>query len=297
MSKQAQALDAHYKRTFRVVAVTSGKGGVGKTNIISNLAIALARDGRRVLLMDADLGLANIDVVMGLTPKRDLRHVLYEDGQIEDCISTGPEGVDLLAGASGVSEMTQLQPEHKWKLLEALEPMADRYDTLLIDTGAGIGSNVQFFCGAAQEVIVVVGPEPTSLTDAYSTIKVLANRCGVRRVLVCVNRTASLRSAREVFRQLYTVTSRFLSVVVELAGWIPQDDHVSNAVMSQVPFVVSHPMAPASQRINALADAVLRRQPELGSSGGFQMFWRNLLGAEAGSGGEPAPMREEGSAS
>ena len=234
-----------------------------------------------VLVLDADLGLANVDVIMGMTPQRDLRHILYEDGDVLDCVSEGPEGVHVLAGGSGVAEMTQLDTAQKWKLLEALEPLASRYDTLLIDTGAGIGSNVQFFAGAAQEVIVVVGPEPTSLTDAYSTIKVLANRCGLRRILVCVNNTTSLQAAREVFRQLYTVTSRFLSVVVELVGWVPHDVHVEKAVMSQVPFVVSHPMAPASQRVGALADAILRRQPDMGVSGGFQMFWRNILGAGA----------------
>ncbi|MFT7623407.1 MAG: flagellar biosynthesis protein FlhG, partial [Myxococcota bacterium] len=160
-TNQAAALD-NYSRSFRVIAVTSGKGGVGKTNIVTNLGITLARDGRRVLIMDADLGMANCDVLMGLTPKKDLRHVLHDGGSIEDCITHGPEGVDLVSGGSGVAELTTLDSSHKWTLLEALEPLADRYDTLLIDTGAGIGSNVQFFAGAAQDVLVVVGPEPTS---------------------------------------------------------------------------------------------------------------------------------------
>lgn len=278
-TNQAAALD-NYSRSFRVIAVTSGKGGVGKTNIVTNLGISLARDGRRVLIMDADLGMANCDVLMGLTPKKDLRHVLHDGGAIQDCIVNGPEGVDLVSGGSGVAELTTLDSSHKWTLLEALEPLADHYDTLLIDTGAGIGSNVQFFAGAAQDVLVVVGPEPTSLTDAYSTIKVLANRCGLRRVLVCVNNVTTKAAARDVFRQIYTVTSRFLTVVVEFAGWVPHDTHVEQAVMTQAPFAITHPMAPASQRVAALAEAILRRDSSSGSSGGFQMFWRDLLAAE-----------------
>ncbi len=283
MHHQAQSLQGDYSRSFRVIAVTSGKGGVGKSNIISNLAITFARDGRKVLLLDADLGMANCDVLMGLTPKKDLSHLLFEDGDVQDCLVDGPDGVKVLSGGSGVAELTSLEANHKWRLLQALEPLAEEYDTLLIDTGAGIGGNVQFFAGAAQEVVVVVGPEPTSLTDAYSTIKVLANRCGLHRVLVVVNNTTTQAAARDVFRQIYTVTSRFLSVVVEFAGWVPHDTAVEQAVMNQTPFVISSPMAPASQRISALAEAILRRSPAAGgSSGGFQMFWRDLLAAEEG---------------
>jgi flagellar biosynthesis protein FlhG len=281
---QEDSLTTQYPRTFRVIAVTSGKGGIGKTNIVTNLALSLARDGRRVLLVDADLGLANCDVVMGLTPKKDMRHLLYEDSDIAECLVTGPEGVDLLSGGSGVMELTQLETAHKWRLLEALDPLSETYDTLLIDTGAGIGPNVRFFAGAAQEVVVVVGPEPTSLTDAYSTIKVLTNACGLRRVLVCVNSTTDEAAARDVFRQLHTVSSRFLSVVVEFAGWVPHDNNVELAVMKQEPFLLSYPMSPASQAINALAAALLRRAPEADSCGGFQMFWRDLLATQGGVG-------------
>ena len=271
-----------YPKSFRVVAVTSGKGGMGKTNITVNLGLSLAQGGRNVLIMDADLGLANVDVVLGVTPKNDLRHLIFEGGDIEDCITTGPAGLDILSGSSGVSELTNLDTEQKWRLVEAFEPLGEKYDTLLIDTSAGIGSNVQFFASAAQEVVLVVGPEPTSLTDAYSTVKVLANKCGVRRVLVCVNRTTSLEAARDVFRQLFTVTTRFLNVVVEFVGWVPHDPCVEQAVMQQKPFMLTNPNAPASQGVKSLADSLLRRQPDLSSGGGFQVFWRTLLGAGEG---------------
>jgi flagellar biosynthesis protein FlhG len=262
---------------FRAMAVTSGKGGVGKTNIIVNLAIVLARAGRRVLLIDADLGLANCDLIMGLAPERDIRHLLYENAPFERCVVEGPEGVHLLAGGSGVAELTHLQPAERSRLLEAIESQACNYDTLLIDTGAGIGSNVRFFAGAAHEVIVVLGPEPTALADAYSTVKVLSARSAVKRVLVVVNRVTTLAAAREAFGRLFNLTSRFLSVVVEFAGWVPADPHVEQAVAAQIPFVVAHPMAPASQRLNLLADAIQRRRPDTTGTGGFQLFWRSLL--------------------
>jgi flagellar biosynthesis protein FlhG len=280
VSEATQEVRNSCPRNFRVIAVTSGKGGVGKTNIVTNLGMALARDGRKVLILDADLGLANVEVMMGITPSKDLRHILHEDGKIEDVITKGLGGVDLLSGNNGSSELTLLDANQKWKLLEALEPLANDYDTLLIDTGAGIGSNVRFFAGAAQEVVVVVGPEPTSLTDAYSIIKVLAKQCGMRRVLVCVNRTTSLEASREVFAQLYKVSERFLSIIVEFVGWVPQDMHVQKAVMAQSPFIETYPMSPASQAINKLGENLLRRQPQEGASSGFQMFWRDLLSAE-----------------
>ena len=264
-------------RPFRVIAVTSGKGGVGKTNVVVNLAIQLSRAGRRVLIVDADLGLANCDLLMGLAPKYDMRHLVYEGVPFERCVVEGPDGVHLLSGGSGVAELTHLEPEERSRLLEAVEGEAHRYDTLLIDTGAGIGSNVRFFAGAAHEVLLVLGPEPTALADAYSTVKVLAARSGVQRVLVCVNRVTNQAAAREAFSRLFTLTSRFLNVVVELAGWIPADPHVEQSVAAQVPFVVAHPMAPASQRIHALAEGLLRRRPDTTGSGGFQVFWRSLL--------------------
>ncbi len=280
---QAQRLRSRgSSRSFRVIAITSGKGGVGKTNIAVNLALSLGRDGRRVLLLDADLGLANADVLLGVQAKADLRHVLLEGRDLRDCLTPVGSGVDLLAGGSGIAELADLDSEHKWRLLEAIEPLGDRYDTLLIDTGAGIGSNVRFFAGAAQDVLVVVGPEPTSLTDAYSTIKVLSHKCGVRRVLVCVNRVTSLSAAREVFRQLTAVTSRFLPVVVELCGWVPNDPLVEQAVMKQVPFTTENPMGPASQAVRLLGESVLRRAPEGVTSTGFQIFWQTLLAADAG---------------
>ena len=274
-----------FERAFRVIAVTSGKGGVGKTNVVVNLAIQLAREGRRVLIFDADLGLSNCDIMMGVVARKDLRHLIYEGASFDECVVTGPEGVHLLSGGSGVAELAQLGDAERLRLLGAIEGASGRYDTILIDTGAGIGSNVIFFAGAAHEVVIVLSPEPTALADAYATIKVLARHSGVQRGLVCGNRVSSLTMAREAFARLHSLTSHFLDVVVELAGWIPTDVHVEAAVAAQVPVSVLHPMSPSAQRFKLLGDAISRRRPEFASSGGFHMFWRSVL---AGQGGTPS---------
>ncbi len=264
-------------RAVRVVAVTSGKGGVGKSNLVVNLAVQFAASGRRVLVLDADLGLANCDLLMGVAAKRDLRHVLHHGATLDECITEGPGGVHLLSGGNGVVELTELGSAERVRLLDVLEPTAARYDTLLVDTGAGIGGNVRFFAGAAHEVMLVITPEPTSLADAYSTVKVLSGVCGVRRVLVCVNRAPDLTGAREAFSRIHTLVSRFLPVVLEFGGWIPSDTAVEDAVRSQVPFCMLHPMSPAAQRTRALAEAIVRRRPDAPGSGGLQLFWRNLI--------------------
>ncbi|MBT9555138.1 MAG: MinD/ParA family protein [Myxococcales bacterium] len=281
-----------FERAFRVIAVTSGKGGVGKTNVVVNLAIQLAREGRRVLVFDADLGLSNCDIMMGVVARKDLRHLIYEGATFDECVVEGPEGVHLLSGGSGVAELAQLGDAERLRLLAAIEGASPRYDTILIDTGAGIGSNVLFFAGAAHEVVIVLAPEPTALADAYSTIKVLAKRSGIQRVLVCVNRVSSVTAAREAFGRLHALTSRFLNVVVELGGWIPVDVHVEAAVAAQVPVSVLHPMSPSAQRFKLLGDAISRRRPELASSGGFHMFWRSVLEGQGGSPPITAKSRE-----
>ena len=152
MTEHMESTERSVTPNFRVIAVTSGKGGVGKTNIVANLGIAFAQGGRKVLILDADLGLANVELIMGATPEHDLRAVLNDEMPIKSVISKGPDGVDLLSGSNGASEIAEISANQKWSLLQSLEPLSDTYDTLLIDTGAGIGSNVQFFAGAAQEV-------------------------------------------------------------------------------------------------------------------------------------------------
>ncbi|MGM0578360.1 MAG: MinD/ParA family protein [Myxococcota bacterium] len=277
------------RRPLRVLAVTSGKGGVGKTHLTVNLALAFANQGRRVLILDGDLGLANVDILLDEAPRYTLRDVLTGRRTIDEALVPSPHGVTVLPGTSGVTEMAALADGERLRVLEAVEGLDERFDTVLVDTPAGIGANAQFFAGAAQEVLVVATPEPTSLADAYAMVKVLSRRCGIDRVGVVLNQVTNEMEGREIFERLSVLTSRFLPVVLELVGQVPRDAHVREAAMSQAPLLTAYPSAPASQAITALADAVLMRPVPTQASGRMQLFWRRLLDGVATSGDAPAP--------
>ena len=188
-----------------VFSVTSGKGGVGKTNISVNLALTLAARGKRVLLLDADLGLANVDVLLGLHPEKNIFHLFHEGASLRDILLPTEYGFSILPASSGVSEMLALNPGQKLELLDAMDELEDDLDFLIVDTGAGINDSVLYFNVAAQERLLVLTPEPTSLTDAYALIKVLKTQHGVDRFQVCVNMAQDMKSAREMFVRLTDV--------------------------------------------------------------------------------------------
>jgi flagellar biosynthesis protein FlhG len=261
---------------LRVVAVASGKGGVGKTSVTANLAVALARAGQRVCVLDADLGLANLDVVYGLTPRESMLHVLRGDRRLADVIVEGPAGVRVIPAASGVAELTALDARARTALLDAVEDLDGSLDVLLVDTAAGISSNVLYFAAAATEVLVVITPEPTSLTDAYALIKVLATRHAVDEFLVLVNMARGAADATATFGRLARAAERFLHVGLEYQGYVPYDDAVGRAVRAQQPVVLGAPGTPASLAIAGLADRLLRR-PAAAPTGGMQFFFRRLL--------------------
>ncbi len=265
---------------LRVVAVASGKGGVGKTSLAANLAVSLAKRGLRVCVLDADLGLANLDVVLGLTPARSLLHVLRGEARLEDVIVEGPAGVRVVPAASGFLELTSLGAEQQLALLAEVDTLEQSLDVLLIDVGAGIAPNVLFFAAAAAETLVVLTPEPTALTDAYALIKLLATRHGRQEFLVVVNMAVSVADADAAFRRLQRVAERFLRVRLEYQGFIPFDDAVSRAVRHQQPVVIESPGTPASQSIMRLAQRLAARPPAA-PSGGVQFFFRRLV-AEGG---------------
>ena len=271
-------------RPLRVFAFTSGKGGVGKTNLTVNLAVSWARAGRQVLVVDGDLGLANVDILLDEAPTHSLRDVLAGTHRASDVLLRSAYGPTLLPGASGTATMADLDAAQRMALITALdgleEEAATRFDTVLVDTGAGIGRNALFFAAAAEEVCVVTTPEPTALADAYAAIKSLVRQCGVRHVALVVNQAAQAADARDVYQRLSSVCGRFLPVVLELAGWVPADPHVHEAVMVQRPVVVQYPTAPASRAIVELSDRLLMRTAPRQASGRLQFFWRRLLGAE-----------------
>jgi flagellar biosynthesis protein FlhG len=284
---QAQELLAEAATTARgsdagmqVIAVASGKGGVGKTNVVANLAIALQRRGKRVVVIDADLGLANLDTLLGLNPHATLRQVLRGECSIKDVLVDGPAGIRIVPASSGYEDLTQLSDGQRLTLLEQVDSLDGDFDVLLIDTGAGISNNVTFFATAAQETLVVVTPEPTALTDAYALIKVLATRYAEDSFAVLVNMTRSEFEARKTFTQLTRVTERFLQVSLRYAGHVPWDSEVPEAVRRQQAVIDMAPATPATRAIDGLAERICAAPAQARAKGGLQFFFRRLLAGE-----------------
>jgi len=261
---------------LRVIAVTSGKGGVGKTHVSANLSVLAAKMGRRVLLIDADLGLANADIVLGICPTRHLGHLLDGTATPEEVFTEGPHGIRVLGASSGVQELTQLTDEQKLRLISIFEPLDAMFDLVIIDCGAGIGDNVLFFAGAAQEALLVVSPEPTSLSDAYATVKVLSARAGVNSFAVVANQAADFQG-RDVFRRLTQVTERFLTAKLSYLGHVPRDENLQRAVQVQQPVVDLYPRSPASRALQALVETLLASPAPEALQGGVKLFWQQLL--------------------
>ena len=263
----------------KVIAVASGKGGVGKTSISVNLALALQMGGSRTMLLDADLGLANVDVLLGLTPKFNLSHVLDGRCTLSEALIEGPQGLQIVPASSGISRMSQLSPAEHAGLIRAFSELDTPLDTLIIDTAAGIAGDVLSFTQAAQEVIVVVCNEPTSITDAYALIKVLSRDHGVERVHVLANQARSALEGREVFEKLSRVAERFLTVNLNYAGTIPYDDMMRRAVQRQCAVLEAYPSCPASTAFRQLARRVEQWATPTGARGNLEFFVERLVGA------------------
>ena len=265
--------------TFPLVfSVTSGKGGVGKTNLAVNLAHCLSRLGKRVVLIDADLGLANVDVLLGLTPQKNFFHLFHEGASLRDILCPTPYGFSILPASSGMSEMLNLSTGQKLELLEAVDELEDELDYLIVDTGAGINDNVLYFNLAVQERLVVLTPEPTSLTDAYALIKVLKLTHGVERFRVCVNMSIDAKGAREFYARLHQGCDHFLSgVSLDLVGIVPRDMDVCKSVIRQEPFCVAAPESPAGKAVEALARSIANWEAPENLDGNIKFFWKKLL--------------------
>ncbi len=261
-----------------VISLTSGKGGVGKTNLAVNLSVELAKLGKRVVLLDADLGLANVDVLLGLTPTKNLFHLFHDDIAIKDILFPTPYGFSILPASSGMSEMLALDTGQKLELLDAVDVLEEEVDFMLVDTGAGINDNVLYFNLAAQERIIVLTPEPTSLTDAYALIKVLKTNHGVESFKVVVNMAHDTRAAKVVFSRLHQACEHFLSgVSLDLVGIIPRDTTVRQSVVQQLPLCVNDPNSAAAKAVVEVAHALLDWEAPKRLDGNIKFFWKKLL--------------------
>jgi len=261
----------------QVIAVTGGKGGVGKTCVAINLAAALAAQGKRVLMLDGDLGLANADVQLGIAPKVTLEHVLDGRCTLEEAIIDTPAGFKLIPSAAGVSRLAELSTTEHLGLVQAFSQLAIGLDVLIIDTAACISDSVRQFCQAAQHVLVVLRDEPASLADAYATVKVLHKAHGVRRFHVLANMSPATGSGEALFRKLQRVADRFLDVVLEYAGEIPEDRYVRTAICAQRSVFATYPSAPASRAFTRLAQRTARWPAVNGPRGNIEFMMERLL--------------------
>jgi flagellar biosynthesis protein FlhG len=260
----------------RIIAISSGKGGVGKTNLVGNLALYFAGINKKVLIIDADLGLSNIDVLLGITPRFNLKHVLNGTKTLNEIVTEGPMGVKIIPASSGVRELTRLTDSQRLRLLSELDQFELPVDICLIDTGAGISDNVLFFCSAAQETIVVVTPEPTSIADAYALIKVLSRDFGEKCFRILVNTARSDKEAFDTFRKIAIVTDRFLSLSIDYIGYLPLEPGVKDAIMAQKGYISLFPNSVFAKKIAAVANKIMD-DPVGGVKGGLQIMLKQAL--------------------
>jgi flagellar biosynthesis protein FlhG len=271
------------KTSPMVFSITSGKGGVGKTNIVGNLAITYQRMGKKVLIFDADLGLANIDIIFDINPKHTIEEVIKGEKELSQIIAKGPEGVAIIPASSGVQELSHLTEGHKINLLNEFDLLNNMYDILLIDTGAGISSNVLYFNLAAQERIVVVTPEPTSITDAYALIKVMFIQHGTKKFIVLMNMVKNEKEAVSVYKHLSRVVEKFMgSISLDYAGYIPHDKHLLESVNRREPVTCCYPRSSSSQSFKKLAGYLLDQTDGSHQDGSIQFFWKRLMVGAAG---------------
>ena len=262
----------------RSIAVTGGKGGVGKTNLSVNLAASLAGLGKRTLLLDADLGLANVDVLLGLSPQNTLADLVSGRCALDEVVLEGPNGMLVVPAASGRRHMAELQPAQHVGLVNVFNELQRDLDILIVDTAAGITDSVLTFCQAAQDTVVVVCDEPASITDAYALIKVLARERGLDRVHVIANMVRDPNEGRKLYEKLARVCERVLGdVALHYLGAVPQDDWLRRAVQRQQAVVKAYPGSPSARAIAEIARTTARWQPPVGARGNVEFFVERLI--------------------
>jgi flagellar biosynthesis protein FlhG len=282
--KHAEALaKLNSTRPVKVIAVTGGKGGVGKTTVSANLAVSIAAQGRDVMLLDADLGLANVDVILGLHTRFHLGHVVQGECALEDAIVTGPHGLQIVPAASGLRHMANLSEAEHAGIIRAFSELYHNVEVLVVDTAAGLHESVTTFTQAAHHVVVVVCDEPASITDAYALIKVLSRDHGVRRFQILANQTRRSGEGPGLFQKISRVCDRFLNVTLEFAGSVPFDNYLRRAVQRQTAVVDAYPSCISSVALKNLASKADKWSVPQGARGHLEFFVERMVGARMGS--------------
>jgi len=241
----------------QIISVTSGKGGVGKTNIVANMGISFSKKGKKVLILDADLGLGNLDILLGLAPKYNLSHVISGDKKLSEILIDFDSHMSILPASSGIDEFSQLSERQQSHIIKELNSVLENFDILIIDTGAGISSAVMYFNTLAEEVIIVVSPEPTSITDAYALMKVLSIKYSASKFKLLINQAKDAKEAKTVFMQLRLVTDRFINISLDYLGHIQYDSNISTSVKNQKAVVNMFPNTCASVCFNNIINDYL----------------------------------------
>jgi len=260
-----------------VIAVTGGKGGVGKSTVAVNLATAMSAAGKRVLLLDGDLGLANIDVMLGLSPRHTLAQLLDGTCTLDEIIVDAPQGFQVVPAASGVANMANMTVAQHLNIVQAFSSLSTRLDVLIVDTAAGISHGVLQFSQAAQQVLVVVCDEPASITDAYALIKVLSRNHGVREFQVVANMTRTAGEGAALFKKLERVAARFLDVILNYVGEVPEDPYLKRAIREQRPVTDAYPASPAAMAFKKLAVKADKWPVPTGPRGNLEFFVERLV--------------------
>jgi len=274
----SQQDQSEHAQTALAIAITSGKGGVGKTNLTTNLGIALAKGGHKVCIFDADTSLANINILLGLTPEFTLEQFFNGEKSIEEILLTGPENVKIIPSASGIAEFAELQEDKQLRIVDALRILEKQFDYILIDTAAGIGENVINFLQSAQYAVVVISPEPTSLTDAFSLVKVLQRRQYDKPIYTLVNMAKNYKHSMDVFKRFSQAVNKYVHLKVRYLGYIPMDQAMRSAVAMQSPVVISEPRSPAARCITLLTQILIKHfKADEKPESSISSFWNSQL--------------------
>lgn len=278
LSRRKTNMASNNKSLPKVIAVTSGKGGVGKTNIVGNLAVSLSRMGKRVVIIDADVGLANIDIIFNLRPEYNIRHVINSQKTLDQVLVESDHGIKILAGGSGFADLTQLNEGEKLNLLSEFETLSDQADIIIVDTGAGISSNVLYFNSACDECIVIATREPTSITDAYAMMKVMSREYGTKHFKLIVNMVDSAADAKKVYASLSSALDKFLrNVVLEYVGHIPFDRQLQKAVQKRGLVMDNAPDSICAKAIEQIAKSLGNSPLRTNSNGNLTFFMNRVF--------------------